>query len=271
MVDALPFTVTTGTYKQHVHGQGPDVIYMNRNQFYRCEQSQIDAYGEHWIFAYADMKPDQVFIRHQNESIPLVGPWCAVIAHYAIVEWQLKEGEVEWNAMTSVEKSLPEGLRGKVIIFPWNGSIPKSIEDVLKMVRESDQKLEIESQRKTSAIALKTKNFIDDNYSEALLIESVAERLGLSWAVMTREFKKTYGVSPVEYRHKIRVFKAVRKLSAGLDVTSSLAESGFTSASQFFELFKKYLGTQPKSFHYKIKPERSLTLSPNTKRRSPQC
>jgi AraC-like DNA-binding protein len=252
-----PFKVIAENYQSDVHNLTTDLIFMTRNQKINQNKVQIDAYGEQWMVAFADIKPDQIAIRHGNELIPLVGSWGVLVGDYSIAEWSLSKGEMSWQAMTSVTKSLPEDLNGKVIIFSWNKKIPRSIEEVCSMIIESNHKIEIESQRKSSAIAAKTKKYLDNNFSDNGLIQTVAEKLGLSWAVMTREFRKTYGLSPVEYRHKLRVFKAVRKLSTGFDVTSAMAESGFTSASQFFIQFKKHLGTNPNSYHYNVGSHRN--------------
>lgn len=111
-------------------------------------------------------------------------------------------------------------------------------------------KKEIEMQRYSSAVALKTKHFIDNNFSEILLITDLAKKLNYSRSVMTREFTKAYGISPVEYRQKVRVYRAVRVLAAGANVTTALVESGFSSQTQFFHQFKKHIGTQPFNYKY---------------------
>jgi AraC-like DNA-binding protein len=177
-----------------------------------------------------------------------------------MVEWRANSGEINWQGITSFKVAPPEQLLGKVIIFPWNMETPKDAESIFRLILDSDRKIEVESQRVPSAIALKTKRYIEKSFSEVVLIQTVAEKLNLSWAVMTREFKKSYGISPVEYRHKLRVFMAVKSLSTGFDVTSAMAESGFTSASQFFAQFKKHVGTQPNSYHYN---ERAIALAPS--------
>jgi len=244
------FTVKSKNYHFFVDSQPSDFLLMNRIQSYQKDQSVVDAYGELWIFAFANLAPNQLFIRHGEKSIPLVGPWGIFIGDYSLVEWQVKKGGFSWQALTSLKKELPLELRGKVFLVPWNREAPKNTDELFHNICHNPDKIEIESQRKSSAVALKTKNFIDKNYHENTLIKTVADELNFSWAVMTREFKKSYGISPIEYRHKLRVFKALKELSSGMDVTTALSESGFTSSSQFFIQFKKHLGVSPNNYHY---------------------
>lgn len=244
------FTVKSKKYHFFLDVQHSDFLLMNRVQNYQKDQSVIDAYGELWIFAFADLAPNQLFIRDGDTSIPLVGSWGIFIGDYSLIEWQVKKGGFSWQAVTSFKKELPIELKGKVFLVPWNKEAPKNIDDLFDHICNSPGRIEIEPQRKSSAVALKTKKYIDKNYFENSLIKTVAEELNLSWAVMTREFKKSYGISPIEYRHKLRVFKALKELSSGVDVTKALSESGFTSASQFFIQFKKHLGVTPNNYHY---------------------
>ncbi|MBK7890132.1 MAG: helix-turn-helix transcriptional regulator [Bdellovibrionales bacterium] len=255
-----PFKIKAMSYESVVYNLTPDLVVMQRGQNFNSDQVQIDAYGELWMVAFADLRPGQLSIPHRNELIPIVGPMGILVGNFSTVEWQVNRGEINWLGVTSFTVDLPAELQGKVIVFPWDRAIPQDVEALFQMIRDSDRKIEIEPQRLSSAVALKTKRFLERNYSEAILIQTVAENLDLSWAVMTREFKKSYGISPVEYRHKLRVFKALKKLSTGSDVTTAMAESGFTSSSQFFSQFKKHLGTQPNSYHYN---ERVVTPAPS--------
>lgn len=65
---------------------------------------------------------------------------------------------------------------------------------------------------------------------------------------MSREFRKVYQLSPVGYRHRLRLFHALKLLSLGKPITDTCYEAGFKSLTQFNTHFKKYLGVQPTNY-----------------------
>lgn len=242
--------ITTKSYDSMVNNHTPEILLMSRKQSYKKNQKQIDAYGEHWMIAFADLQPGQVSIRNGKTYLPLVGPCGILIGSYSVIELLFQKTKINWYAISSLKKDLSQEFQRKVILFKWDGEIPKNFDTIFKSIKKMESKTEIEMQCYSSAVAAKTKNFIDTNFSDILLIQRIAEKLKYSRTVMTREFTKAYGLSPVEYRQKIRVYRAVRVLSSGASVTTAISESGFSSQTQFFHQFKKHLGTQPFNYKY---------------------
>lgn len=243
-------SINTKSYESTVQNISTEMIFMSRQQSYKQNQKQIEAYGEHWMIVFADLKPGEIAIRHGQLSIPLSGPCGILIGTNSIVEFEFQKTDINWYAISSYSVNLPQCFHEKVIFFEWDKKIPKDFETIFNSIKLMSNKKEIEMQRYSSAVALKTKHFIDNNFSDLLLITDLAKKLNYSRSVMTREFTKAYGISPVEYRQKVRVYRAVRVLSAGASVTTALVESGFSSQTQFFHQFKKHLGTQPFNYKY---------------------
>lgn len=244
------FKITAKSYESRIKNINPEMLFMSRKQSYYKNQKQIEAYGEFWMIAFANLKPGQVSIRNGKKLIPLVGPCGILISSNSIIEFQFQETEINWFSVSSFKKELPSEFEKKVILFPWDKKIPEKFDALFDSIKKITNKMEIEMQCHSSAVALKTKYFIDQNYSDLLLISHLAEKLKYSRSVMTREFTKAYGISPVEYRQKVRIYRAIRVLSSGASVMTALSESGFSSMTQFFYQFKKHIGTQPFNYKY---------------------
>lgn len=88
---------------------------------------------------------------------------------------------------------------------------------------------------------------ISEYYMENKKIPYYANLCGMSEVNFRRLFKEYTGVSPVEYRNKIRLTHAKLKLQSGEYNVSETAEScGFTNLSFFIRLYKKTFGNTPK-------------------------
>ena len=91
-----------------------------------------------------------------------------------------------------------------------------------------------------------TIEFINNNYTLELNINSLAERAGYSRFHFSRLFKSYTGFSPSSYIIKTRLEKAkdmLCKSNFSLEVVSQ--ESGFNTVNYFIKTFKEWEGTTP--------------------------
>ena len=80
-------------------------------------------------------------------------------------------------------------------------------------------------------------------------MSEIAKRLNLSHTVMGRAFKKTYGLSPVAYRNKLRVTDSLRLiLMENSLVTAAAFGIGFDDLSRYYRLFRRQLNTCPSDY-----------------------
>ncbi len=89
---------------------------------------------------------------------------------------------------------------------------------------------------------VQAKLFIDDNYSENIDLENIADEAFFSKFHFTRLFKKIYGKTPHQYLIAVRIEKAMQLLRANVPVSEVCYAVGFESLSSFSGLFKRIAG-----------------------------
>ncbi len=90
--------------------------------------------------------------------------------------------------------------------------------------------------------------FIEENFSQALTGEKVAERFNMHPAYFTRLFRDYEGKTFVEYLTDRRMEEAKRLLSLGKLVKETAAACGFSDTDYFSKVFKKSVGKSPAEF-----------------------
>ncbi len=93
-------------------------------------------------------------------------------------------------------------------------------------------------------------------YDAPLSLEEYAAMCQMSKYHFLRVFAQTVGVSPVEYRNRIRLEQAAFLLqNEELSVEEIGRSTGYTSAAYFSSAFKKQYGLSPKQYQQKHKKE----------------
>ena len=88
-----------------------------------------------------------------------------------------------------------------------------------------------------------------DDPSRRWTLQSLAERAGMSRTVFTLKFKKTVGVSPMDYLTRWRMLLAGDRLTNSGAPVSSIAQSlGYESESAFSTAFKRVMGCSPRQY-----------------------
>ncbi|MGG7509952.1 AraC family transcriptional regulator [Plantibacter sp. YIM 135249] len=79
-------------------------------------------------------------------------------------------------------------------------------------------------------------------------LEDWARELGISDRTITRAFRKTTGLSFVQWRRVLRVHQALTFLSEGHDVQATAELLGYAQSSTFIAAFRREMGTTPGAF-----------------------
>jgi AraC-like DNA-binding protein len=96
-----------------------------------------------------------------------------------------------------------------------------------------------------STLSQKAKRLIAANFTTSFRIRDVARKIGVSHAHLTRQFKADFGLTPVDYQHRLRVSEAISRLSRGQEILETGYDVGFEDTSRFYKNFRKITGTSP--------------------------
>ena len=96
--------------------------------------------------------------------------------------------------------------------------------------------------------------FLDENFSQDICLDTLAELSGYSADHLRHLFKRKAGISPKQYIIQKRIEHAKLLLATGDTSISHVAQScGMPDGTQFTLLFKKYVGVTPSQFRRESK------------------
>ena len=173
-----------------------------------------------------------VFIDFSNKSI----------SHRGVVETCIKLCTIV-NSILSGEKPNDYLKNINFHKFEHIGQFEKTIMNVIEcMVKiTSDNMKPIVSTAVARAIS-----YIEEHYKDAISLEGCAEDVGISYAHLSRIFKKETALSFSEYLNRLRISKAKILLATNkLAIKQIVSETGFTNYNYFFRVFKEIEGITP--------------------------
>jgi AraC-like DNA-binding protein len=97
------------------------------------------------------------------------------------------------------------------------------------------------SQRTAKAV-----EWIRDNYTKPLRVETLAEVACMGVSTLHHHFRALTSMSPLQYQKQLRLHEARRRmLMDGLDAAHAAFEVGYESASQFNREYSRFFGQPP--------------------------
>lgn len=127
------------------------------------------------------------------------------------------------------------------------GDVPlaASQKEFVAVVKQPRPYVPMERTGPMSPLSQKARKLIASNYRSDLSIRDVAHQLHVSHAHLARQFKRDFGMTPLNYLHRLRVNEAMGKLSKGEAPLEVGYEVGFNDTSRFYSDFRKATGTSP--------------------------
>ncbi|WP_246096201.1 helix-turn-helix domain-containing protein [Paenibacillus sinopodophylli] len=99
-------------------------------------------------------------------------------------------------------------------------------------------------------------DYIDARFNEKLCIEDACALLNLSYHYFIKYFKKTMGISFVEYVNYKRIKQAeLLLLTSELSIMEVSLEVGISNMAQFYKLFKRHNQCSPREFKLLMRSE----------------
>ena len=95
--------------------------------------------------------------------------------------------------------------------------------------------------------------YVNDNLTERITLDSLASVCGITKYHLVREFKRYTGQTVFEYLNASRCKRADACLAEGMTATETALECGFESLSYFSRTYKKIRGISPSEKKAKVK------------------
>ncbi|MFW6304123.1 MAG: PocR ligand-binding domain-containing protein, partial [Candidatus Sumerlaeota bacterium] len=99
------------------------------------------------------------------------------------------------------------------------------------------------------------RDYIEENLSEDLTIEKLAEVLDISPSYVTQHFPQVFGETPKRYIRRRRLESGLNMLKAGMAVNLVAQATGFCDAFHFSKVFKQEYGAAPTRYLAGEKPK----------------
>lgn len=234
----------------HFYQLDKNLIFTDRYDFYSQEKKVIETFSNNWFVGFITEAPTFLRIRSGNKQIELKKNIGILIPPFSLLEWQIGPGPFNWKGIFSKTPLLRTPLKSPLLFSDFN-EIPQTQKELSSLLENLKTFTEIQISKNNSWLAEKTKDFIDNHFKEDIKVEDIARYLKVHRSFMTRSFKKAYGLSPIEYRHKIRIFEGLKLMNQeNLEITQAAVDSGFSCIQRFEEHFKQQLGATPSQFHF---------------------
>jgi AraC-like DNA-binding protein len=252
----LKYRIQSPQFEQNTQIVRSDFVVFDRAQRFDAEKKIIDAYGSSWLLIWFDNPEIQIKISPQQNAQSLrFNPCACFVPPYSIIQWQIPKCSLRWSGFMS-ESILPNDLRSLKEAFCFdvkNEKKPTNLNEIVDLILSStylkctDRQI-IEKKNQFSGLAQIVKKEIEEHYFENLKITELAKSLNLNRIYMSREFKKTFEFTPIEYRNRLRVFDALKRMRCGENVTAAAFSCGFENLTQFQDQFKKLFDVSPSEF-----------------------
>ncbi|NLF39553.1 helix-turn-helix transcriptional regulator [bacterium] len=103
---------------------------------------------------------------------------------------------------------------------------------------------------------VRLRDFLDDEirqpYLQALTIEALGQRFGLSASALQRQFRQAFSCSINEYRRNMRLLQARAELERGSTIAAAAERAGYGSAANFATAFRRQFGLSPRAVRGRV-------------------
>jgi AraC-like DNA-binding protein len=116
--------------------------------------------------------------------------------------------------------------------------------DQLAAVRTVPLQLPMPSDPRAARVAAT----LQSNLAESHSLEWSCQQAGASKRTLERVFRRETGMSLGKWRQQMRLMRSLQLLAAGEKISHAALEAGYSTPSAFIAMFRKALGTTPRSY-----------------------
>lgn len=213
----------------------------------RREAIGTDVAGPAWIYAVVQARRGSVAYQHGDARVTVPPGFALFLPPFAVVQASLERCDVTSVAVACRALATDE-LPRHALLLADSGPVPPSRSAVLERIRTAPILTTIDRARDPAPLAAGAKAIIDREYAAPLVIGRIAARLRVAPAVLSRTFRRAYGMPPVRYRHHVRVMDALMRLAEDAAPARVFQDAGFDDLGRFYKIFRKVTCAPPGSY-----------------------
>ncbi len=246
--------ITTKNYQSSIKKRGLNSIIIHREHVYDESKLEIDIHGAYWSLGIFYFPIHAGALRLGEETINLIGKKILFIPPFSVLHWLIKPSKLSWTYLIVKEK-----MNKKTFTVPKlfdENTLNMEVCDLYDLDSDAILSL-IEAKYKCGqSLAWPVKNCsekvkyaIDSCFAENLQLKTILFSVNPSLSYLSRQFSKDYGLSPIQYRQRLRLMQAsVDCMFNRKSVESIHLDLGFDDSSYFYQSFRDYLHTSPSEF-----------------------
>lgn len=203
-----------------------------------------DVSGPLCVYAVVRIERGRIEYLREDDPIAVTGRYAIVLPPFELVQARLHRCDVTVDAVAF--RPAGQALPDHALLIPGSGGpLPADIDEALARVRAARHVYDVRRAAQGPALARAAKSRLDAEYSAPQRLAAIAGRLGVSPAVFSRAFSRTFGLPPVRYRHQLRVVDSLARLADGDTPIDVSGDVGFDDLSRFYKVFRRIACAPP--------------------------
>lgn len=230
--------------------------------------------------------PDDVYLVNPSDEYQLISEESNLILNLQIsrekIEFYLKKNWYPKFACysdignTTVEKSRQFKKIREILVhlmvayfkenpeyeFEVNQYLFSLLSYLVKEFQEKTETFDLPIKNITDEKVLRIVGLINQNYSQPISLERVAQDEFISYSHLSRSFKKNMGMTFTEYVNQVRLMHAAEELKTTKQSVLKIAlNNGFANAKIFHKVFRKKFGETPMNYRKMHDTDKRLVIA----------
>jgi AraC-like DNA-binding protein len=201
--------------------------------------------GRAWMLEFIFLRRGGLaFWQDGRRILPPGESFCVFYAPFSITEIAMAHAHLDWVGVAGAE----DVQEREAVIFPFAlRQRPRNAREALALFRRRPQPVPIGITARAPRLAERAKDRLAGCYADGASLAGVAAQLGVTHAHLARTFKSAYGLTPLEYLHRLRMNDAFYLLSQGQRIVDVSLDVGYNDLSRFYKQFRKIAPMPPGS------------------------
>lgn len=218
--------------------------YIERREFFSHPTQKWDIYPSYtMLYCFDNDASRPVIVRTGQEKFELSKGKIFYGASCQLMEWSYPQGISSWRAYVSSNENLPQSCMIRTAGSFEELTCLDHYHEVLYRFKKDC--FDIVPISETSMIISR---YLSENFYASESVLDIYKALGIPSSSAAYSFQKNFGVSPVFFRNKLRIFESLKLMAEGYMIADVCKDVGFDDYTSFYRQFVSTLGVSPVEF-----------------------